>query len=91
MKWSNLKSNTCPKCGSLLEKVGIKYYGCMKRNEDKTGCPFVIKVERFNELVQNMYQNPRAQFNTADNMQALNNLGHDEVKEDFSDSPFLDY
>lgn len=81
MKWNNLKNVNCPKCDNFLSLIKGKYV---------SSCGFFISKEKFDELVDKMYQNPRGQFNT-DNSEALNNLGHDVVKDDFSDSPYLDY
>lgn len=80
MKWNNLKNANCPKCDNFLSLIKGKYV---------SSCGFFISKEKFDELVDKMYKNPRSQFNTADNSEALNSLGLDIVTEDFSDSPHL--
>jgi hypothetical protein len=86
MNWNNLKANKCPKCAAWLLHIDGRIV-----HEALPPCDFKISKEKFDELVNKMYQNPRAQFNTTDNMEALNNLGHEKVEEDFSDSKALDY
>ncbi len=80
MKWSNLKEVKCPQCDRQLTKLAK--YACMN-------CHFTISSEKFDNIVNKMYRNPRAQYHEGDNSSLLNNFGHEEVKEDFSDSPFL--
>lgn len=81
MKWSNLKNMECPKCKSTIVKRG-GFYECNR-------CDFVIGLVKFDELVGSMYR--KKNIAVADNAEALNNLGHDKVSEDFLDSPYLDY
>lgn len=83
MIWSRLKNNCCPKCNNLLQAKGIieTVFECTK-----TTCDFSISESRFNEIVQDMYRPRRYQMTPSeyDNLAALNNLGHEVVKEDYS-------
>lgn len=84
MIWSRLKSFKCPKCGtSLTHKPSALEYICPSQH-----CDFVIGTERFDELVKEKQASRYPQ--EMDNMSALNNLGREEMSDDFSDSPFLD-
>lgn len=80
MNWSNLKNGLCPKCGEKLV-MGIfdEIYPCSK-------CDFRIWSEKWKELATPKMYKHHAQ--DIDNLSALNNLGHDLVTEDFSDSPY---
>lgn len=55
MKWSNLKSYTCPKDGETLKDIG-HYHACTRE-----GCIFSINKEKFDSIVsekQNAYKEP---------------------------------
>jgi len=89
MKWNNLKNNKCPNCNSalLFSHEIITHWKCSK-------CSFQISNERFESLVDKLYH-PQKLIDSRNqdiqnNLSALNNMGHDVVKEDFSDSPFAD-
>lgn len=81
MRWKNLKSNLCPKCDSPL-----KDYSCTSEK-----CKFSIDRVKFDEIVSDLYKKKNAYVprSMEDNLSDLNNLGHEEMREDFSDSPFL--
>lgn len=84
MNWKNLKSNKCPKCELPLKDIG-EYMACSK-------CIFSINKEKFEKIVNDLYK-PYTKSKDSisdDNLSELNNLGHEKVAEDFSDSPFLD-
>jgi hypothetical protein len=81
MKWEMLKKMKCPKCSKAIKRVaGV--YAC-------TACEFVINAERFDVIVDRLYKKGRKP-SEEDNASALNNLGHEPVREDFSDSSALD-
>jgi hypothetical protein len=82
MKWENLKKMLCPKCGAHLINYGNKII-----HEALPPCDFRISFDKFNQVVNNLYNKKPIQ----DNFQELQNLGHEEVSEDFSDSPALNY
>jgi hypothetical protein len=86
MKWSKLKNYECPKCGFGLRKYFDSAYVCTASE-----CGFRISKKRYDEIVDSLYKHPGKEFHTADNQAELNNLGHDVVEEDFSDSRALDY
>lgn len=81
MNWNALRDGKCAKCGAKLH-MGIfdLQYSCTK-------CDFVIGKEKFEKIA---YGPPRfySKDFEIDNLSALNNLGHEKVTEDFSDSPF---
>ena len=52
-------------------------------------CDFTISKEKFDKIVGDLYK-PKSQRTETDNLSELNNLGHDLVSGDFSDSPFAD-
>ena len=79
MKWNNLMSYCCPICGDVL-KEGPEHYHCTQGN-------FTIAKRKFDEMVAKMYKD-KEKFEH-NNFSDLNNLGHDKVADDFSDSPFL--
>jgi len=89
MNWKNLKDNKCPKCNIyLVERNGI--FKCVSLT-----CDFFIGKEKFEGLVEKLYHPQKsvdARFGDIEqNLSALNNMGHNIVTEDFSDSPHLDY
>lgn len=81
----------CPKCFSeLITDYTSGVSGPMIRCEDKE-CGFSIGQDKFESIVSKKdsipkYRPPSEEENLSD----LNNLGMDEVEDDFSDSPFLD-
>lgn len=84
MKWNNLKNNKCPKCNSVLTTSQLldKQFYCSA----SPSCNFRISNEKFEKIVNDLYKKkPKVQ----DNFEALQNFGHEEVTEDFSDSNFL--
>ena len=84
MKWSNLKNIKCPQCSSaLIPDTEGDLFKCHT-------CQFMITKTKFEKVVNNLYK-PSKRAPDEDNLSALNNLGHEKVAEDFSDSPFLDY
>ena len=84
MNWNNLKNNKCPNCVVLL--IFDKQYK-MHRCEI---CGFAISDEKFNQIVENLYRKSKMLIKSDDDRLAeLNNLGRDEIAEDFSDSPYL--
>ena len=91
MNWNNLKSNKCPQCGTYLTKAPY-----ITNTQSSCGnCSFKISGEKFNSIVSKMYLNQKSidlRKNDIDsNLEALNNLGHAPISEDFSDSKFLNY
>lgn len=75
----------CPRCGKILILAGIGM-SC----KSKGGCDFYIRNEKFSKIVDSLYNPaPRQCVTFENNMAALNNLGHEVVVEDFSDSKFL--
>lgn len=79
LKWRNLRDGRCPKCDAKLN-MGLldALYSC-------TGeCDFSISREKFDVIA---FGPSRKSFQEMDNLAALNNLGHELVAEDFSDSP----
>lgn len=86
MKWENLKNNKCPMCGSLLRSCSNGTqdgYGCSTKGYE---CTFFVGIEKFNQIVNSLYKPKEVK----DNFEALQNLGHKVVAEDFSDSPYAD-
>ena len=81
MKWSNLKLYKCPNgCGGLFGNDFSKTHSCPK-------CNFRISNEKFNSIVSDQYS--KKYVASKDNLEELNNLGHDKLTEDFSDSPHI--
>ena len=89
MKWNNLKSVCCPKCGEVLQETDTGYRcgelvhagGCAT----PLGCDFKISKMKFDEVVNKLYK-PRARYEPQeDNLSALNNFGHKEYSKDYSD------
>ena len=87
MNWNILKDGLCPKdgCGKKLN-MGLldELYTC-------SACNFNIRKEKFEKI---SYGARIGQYmrktESEDNLSGLNNLGHDVVTEDFSDSPYKD-
>ena len=79
MNWSNLKNGLCANCGEKL------HMGLLDTISRCSRCTFVIGREKWEKITR-----PRAYYKgqEIDNLSELNNLGHDLVSEDFSDSPF---
>ena len=75
----------CPNCGSRLI-ANDHSASC----SDTEKCGFHMNGGKFKDVVNNLYK-PSKRAPDEDNLSALNNLGHEKVKEDFSDSPYLDY
>lgn len=84
MKWSNLKIYGCPKCAFGLRAENDVHY-CENKE-----CNFFISKGKFDDIVQRMYGSKRNIMMPKDNFEALQNLGHKEVTEDFEDSPYAD-
>ena len=83
MKWNNLKNVKCPACGSGLKTSLLSdFYFCVN---NPASCDFKIGKEKYDSVVNNLYK-PRARYETQeDNLSALNNLGHKEYSQDYSD------
>lgn len=89
MKWNNLKSLECPKCGDNLTKTALGYQ-CGEVVHDNgcatAFCDFKISSAKFDEVVNNLYnKKPRQYATSEDNSSALNNFGHKEYSKDYSD------
>lgn len=70
----------CPKCSEkLVMGTFDSVYPCSK-------CDFKIGKEKWQELATPKMYRRNAQ--DIDNLSALNNLGHEVITEDFSDSPY---
>lgn len=65
MNWNSLKNNKCPKCNSLLEQGRLTH--------DCTKCEFKIGLNKFEEVVGNLYR-PRPMNAIVDNQEGLNNM-----------------
>ena len=81
--WSRLKNFKCPKCNSDLEasNTGQRLVGC----EDEENCGFYVRKERFEKIVENLYQtgkNYKPKFgNDIENLEFLNNFDTENKKE----------
>ena len=84
MLWSRLKSMRCPKCNAHLLNMDNKII-----HEALPLCDFRISKEKFDEIIGKLYSSKKHDYR--DNLSDLNNLGHEKVAEDFSDSNALDY
>lgn len=82
MKWQNLKSMKCPKCGDSLSPLLY----CKSKT-----CRFHISEGKFNSMIRDMYYKPpRNQIRSEEtNLSELNNLGLEPIADDFSDSNSL--
>lgn len=80
MQWNKLKTMDCPSCYKPLSK-NLLGYVC-------TGaCGFQIGRMKFDKTIESLYKRksrPVAQ-SEEESLSELNNLGHEEVSEDFSD------
>jgi len=84
MNWNNLKDGLCPKCGKKLIMGLLDYiYRCT----DSSLCDFKISRERWEQITT---PKKLRRDGYTDNLSELNNLGHEVVTEDFSDSPYKD-
>lgn len=88
MIWDNLKLMKCPRCSQLIDDSGKrkgseKHYVC-------TSCHFGIWENKLKSITHKPAREKYHVPTEEDNLAALNNLGHDEVAEDFSDSFALD-
>lgn len=83
MQWSNLKLGLCPQCGAKLV-MGFfdSQYPCSER------CGFLIGKEKFETIAYGRHMARIVGGDEESNLSELNNLGHDVVTEDFSDSPY---
>lgn len=81
MIWNNLKNGKCPKCsGKLVMGLLDIIYPC-------SSCDFKIGKEKFESIA---FGKPakRCEWPEEQNLAELNNLGHNVVTEDYSDSPY---
>ncbi len=85
MNWNNLKSNKCPGCSAnLIKASSFPGQACSK-------CSFTISLVKFEKIVTDLYKPKRKRCLTyEENLGELNNLGREEMVEDFSNSRFLD-
>lgn len=92
MRWRNLLSDQCPKCGSKLN-LDDGIFRCALYQQKPTGrfdCDFIIMEKRYNEVRSNLssskfFMEVAARQNDSD----LNNYGRKKMSDDFGDSPFL--
>lgn len=84
MDWSALHSHHCPKC------QGDLWQGFLDTTIVCTECSFKISEQKYNDIVaRKSFRRTSVKTDYDDaSLGALNNLGHDVVTEDFSDSPF---
>ena len=83
MKWANLKSMECPKCGDNLIEMPNGYQ-CQQKQELRDGCAtalgcqFFITKQKFDEVVSSLYK-PRQQstefMSEDERLSELNNYG----------------
>ena len=76
MNWKALKNGKCPKCGEILKQGTSAYLVC--------SCGFKISEAKVWNIIKEKSPPP-------DNFADLQNLGHEKLAEDFSDSRHLDY
>lgn len=75
MNWDNLKNLKCPKCRRpILRDLMYRKYKC-------TSCDFSISHEKFNEIVDRLY-NKHRNHEIPDNAQAWNNDGREILEEE---------
>jgi len=90
LNWKNLRNGKCPKCGGLIKanpKLRTSFDSPINECED---CDFKISDRKLESFLKNMsIKNPYREIERHDNLSDLNNLGHETVTEDFSDSPAL--
>lgn len=82
MNWNKLKENRCPRCSQLLSKA--------KGFHECAHCGFSIGHEKFEKVIDNLYKGKSNLIQVNDNFEALQNLGHKRVMEDYGDSPYAD-
>lgn len=81
MNWSNLKWGSCPSCGAKMVMGFLDVqYTCSE-------CDFRIGQEKFEQIAYGRHVAKMVSGDEESNLAELNNLGHDLVAEDFSDSP----
>lgn len=83
MLWENLKKNMCPNCSAYLTRAPFsataRHY-CGR-------CTFQIGHDKFEKIVQDLYKPKQKRCDTFErNFADLQNLGHKEISDDFSDS-----
>lgn len=86
--WTNLLDHKCPTCSSKLATEGLLTitYHC-----SAPSCDFKIGYEKYEELFAKLSKTGKRPGNKFEgNDSLLNNLNHEEVAEDFSDSYALD-
>lgn len=68
LQWSRLKVMKCPDCSKAIVREVLKNgFKCSK-------CDFFISMEKFNQLVAELYQPKKIVDNYQDNQEELNNL-----------------
>lgn len=85
-KWSNLKKNLCPRCGTFLEHT-TKSAICPGKDESGSICGFSCSKKKFNLIATDRYFGfPRETYQVAEindveaNLANLNNLDvHEDV------------
>ncbi len=84
MNWNNLKNMKCPKCGYdlITNNTGsVRMIGC----EDEEKCDFVIRKDRFDSLIDDIYKGKskssyKPQFgDDSKNLEYLNNFDQKEA------------
>lgn len=80
MNWKALNNGRCPKCNFVLKDV-LQYAVCHS-------CNFRVSHQRLKEIVENK-PTKYVPKSYDDSLSELNNMGHDIITEDFSDSPYL--
>lgn len=85
MDWKRLKNGICPSCGSQMRDKGVLVM-CTK-------CDFKIRATRMKEILEDKpkQSGKYRPISELENLEMLNNDGLDEITEDFSDSPSLNY
>lgn len=91
MNWNALKTGCCPKCGTMLKDSGLGLGNIPALRCPKAGCDFKISEKRLKEILAPKPRRDREQYDPDARLGELNNLGRREVREDFGDSPHLDY
>lgn len=79
--WNNLKNNICPRpnCGGTLTQ------GLLDTKVSCNKCDFWMSALKFEQIVNNIYKPKVKRRPVEDNLEALNNLGHDHSTLDFTD------
>lgn len=79
MNWQKLKSMDCPSCFKPLSKNLLGYI-CT------AACGFQMGKAKFDSVVSSLYKGKRPVAQSEEeSLSQLNNLGHEEVSDDFSD------